>query len=62
MELKNYQKKVMRNLNSYMDSLNATAGIKKAWSDYWLKQDICVGFGGVPHYVDTISGVPHVCM
>lgn len=52
----------MRNLNSYMDSLNATAGIKKAWSDYWLKQDICVGVGGVPPYVDTISGVPHVCM
>ena len=62
MELKIYQKKVMRNLNSYMDSLNATAGIKKAWSDYWLKQDICVGVGGVPPYVDTISGVPHVCM
>lgn len=62
MELKNYQKKVMKNLNSYMDSLDAVAGIKKAWSDYWMKQDVCVGFGGVPPYVDTIAGVPHVCM
>lgn len=62
MELKTYQKKVMKNLNSYMDSLEATAGIKKAWSDYWMKQDVCVGVGGVPPYVDTISGVPHVCM
>lgn len=62
MVLKDYQKKVMENLNSYMDSLNATAGIKRAWFDYWMKQDVCVGIGGVPPYVDTISGVPHVCM
>lgn len=62
MELKTYQKQVMKNLNSYMESLDATAGIKRAWSDYWMKQDVCVGMGGVPPYVDTISGVPHVCM
>lgn len=62
MELKTYQKQVMKNLNSYMESLDATAGIKRAWSDYWMKQDVCVGMGGVPSYVDTISGVPHVCM
>lgn len=62
MELKTYQKQVMKNLNSYMESLDTTAGIKRAWSDYWMKQDVCVGMGGVPPYVDTISGVPHVCM
>lgn len=62
MELKTYQEDVMKNLNSYMESLDATAGIKRAWSDYWMKQDICVGMGGVPPYVDTITGVPHVCM
>lgn len=62
MELKTYQKKVMKNLDSYMESLDSSMGIKKAWSDYWMKQDVCVGFEGVPPYVDTISGVPHVCM
>lgn len=62
MELKNYQKKVMKNLTSYMDSLDRSQGIKAAWLDYWTRQDVCVGFGGAPVYVDTISGVPHVCM
>lgn len=62
MELKTYQKEVMKDLNSYMESLDTTIGIKKAWSDYWLKHDVCVGSGGVPLYVDTIAGVPHVCM
>ena len=62
MELKKYQKKVMENLTSYMESLDSTAGVKKAWSDYWMKQDVGVGFGGVPPYVETIPGVPHVCM
>ena len=62
MKLKTYQEKVMENLNSYMESLDMTTGIKKAWSDYWMKQDVCVGLGGVPPYVDTIEGVPHVCM
>lgn len=62
MELKIYQKKVMKDLVSYMDSLDAAPGLRSAWSDYWMKQDVCIGFGGVPGYVDTISGVPHVCM
>lgn len=62
MELKNYQKKVMNDLVSYMDSLDRSQGIKAAWSDYWTNQDVCVGFGGAPVYVDTILGVPHVCM
>lgn len=62
MELKTYQMEVMKDLNSYMESLDMTTGIKKAWSDYWMKQDVCVGVGGVPPYVDTIIGVPHVCM
>lgn len=62
MELKNYQIEVMRNLTSYMDSLDTSSGIKSAWANYWLKQDVGVGYGGVPPYVDTISGVPHVCM
>lgn len=62
MELKNYQIEVMKNLTSYMDSLDTSSGIKSAWANYWLKQDVGVGYGGVPPYVDTISGVPHVCM
>lgn len=62
MELKNYQKKVMNNLSSYMDCLNTSNGIIPAWRNYWSSQDIKVGLGGVPTYQNTIIGVPHVCM
>lgn len=62
MELKNYQKSVMRNLSSYMDCVNNTADLFTAWEEYWRHQDICIGFGDVPSYNNAIKGVPHVCM
>ncbi len=62
MELKNYQKKVMDNLSSYMNCLNRCENIISAWREYWFRQDINVGLGGVPSYKDNISGVPHICM
>ena len=62
MELKNYQKKVMDNLSSYMNCLNRCENLISAWREYWFRQDINVGYGGVPAYKDNISGVPHVCM
>jgi len=62
MELKNYQKSVMHNLSSYMDCVNNTANLFAAWEEYWRRQDVGVGFGGVPTYNNAIKGVPHVCM
>lgn len=62
MELKNYQKNVMKNLSAYMAAVNNSAGLTSAWKNYWMAQDIAVGFGGVPVYNNTIDGVPHVCM
>ena len=62
MELKIYQKKVMDNLSSYMKCLNRCENIISAWREYWFRQDINVGIGGVPAYKDNIPGVPHVCM
>ena len=47
MELKNYQKRVMRNLSSYLGFLNEYDMVE-AWKQYWAEQDIAVGFGGVP--------------
>lgn len=61
MELKNYQNKVMENLSSYMDCLNHCENLISAWCEYWFRQDINVGFGGVHAYKDNIPGVPHVC-
>ncbi|MGE8036743.1 DEAD/DEAH box helicase family protein [Lysinibacillus sp. NPDC093692] len=62
MELKNYQKKVINNLYSYLNCVNDSSNIITAWSDYWQAQDVNVGFGGVPVYNNDISGVPHICM
>ncbi len=62
MEFKNYQKKVIENLTSYLDCLRKSNNLISAWREYWFKQDINVGFGGVPAYNNTIPGVPHVCM
>lgn len=61
MELKNYQKKTMRDLASYLQFLNSTRNMVTAYERYWTSQDVCVGFGGVPAYSETIPGTPHVC-
>ncbi|MGB4092250.1 MAG: DEAD/DEAH box helicase family protein, partial [Ruminococcus flavefaciens] len=62
MELKNYQKSVMRDLSTYISILNDDNDLNKAWRHYWREQDIAVGLGGVPGYQNAIAGVPHVCM
>ncbi|WP_312159422.1 DEAD/DEAH box helicase family protein [Oscillibacter sp.] len=61
MELKSYQTAVMNNLTAYLDSVNAEPDLFAAWKNYWMKQDVSVGFGGVPAYNNAISGVPHIC-
>ena len=62
MELKNYQKVVMRDLTAYLTQLNQDNDLFQAWNHYWDEKGIAVGLGGVPAYNNAISGVPHVCM
>ncbi len=62
MELKNYQKTVMKNLSSYLECLNRCNNVISGWREYWFRQDINVGLGGVPPYNNIICDVPHVCM
>lgn len=62
MELKNYQKAVMKDLTSYLTHLNDDDNLFKAWKHYWGEKNIAVGIGGVPAYNNAIAGVPHVCM
>ena len=62
MELKNYQKMVMKDLKDYMKALSDAPELFKAWSLYWSRKDIAVGRGGVPPYNNSIQSVPHVCM
>lgn len=48
MELKNYQKQVMNDLTSYLTCLNQSNHMISAWREYWFRQDVNVGLGGVP--------------
>lgn len=62
MELKNYQKAVMRDLTTYLSILNDDNDLNKAWRHFWREKDISIGYGGVSAYNNEIAGVPHVCM
>lgn len=61
MELKNYQKRVLRELDNYMALLNQTQNINQAYNMHWSQLGISVGFGGMPPYNDVLPHVPHVC-
>lgn len=61
MELRNYQKQVVKDLSNYLKILNETNNIKTAYTQYWNSNDIKVGLGGVPNYKDIITGTPNVC-
>lgn len=62
MELKNYQKKAIRDVISYLEILNQDNNLFTAWKHYWERKDIRIGLGGVPNYNNAIPGVPHICM
>ena len=42
MELKNYQKLVLKDLEAYLDALMNAGGINAAWKEYWAGK----GMGG----------------
>lgn len=62
MELKNYQKSVLRDLSLFMDAVDKENDIVRGWNRYWREKDIRVGLGGVPPYKNKIEGTPYVCM
>lgn len=62
MELNNYQRKVMRDLSTYIGCVNRGTNLFSAWREYWFAKDVAVGLGGVPSYNNSIERVPHVCM
>lgn len=59
MELKNYQKLVLKDLEAYLDALMNAGGINAAWKEYWAGK----GTGlGIPSYHDDLDGAPNVCI
>ena len=71
MELKNYQKLVLKDLEAYLDALMNADGINAAWKAYWAGKGMGGGNGhagrvtlpvGVPSYHDDLDGAPNVCI
>lgn len=62
MELKNYQKTVMKDLTSFITAVDRENSITKGWNRYWDEKGIPVGYEGIPFYQNKIAGAPHVCM
>ena len=59
MELKNYQKLVLKDVDAYLDALMKTDGINAAWKEYWASKGIGGGFAA---YCDDLGGAPNVCI
>ena len=61
MELKSYQKEVLADLARYLELVVERQSPAKAYRAFWNEKNVMVGPDGMPAYVDTLSGVPHVC-
>ena len=62
MELKTYQRKVIADLSRYMELLNQTGNMDKAYCAFWEEKGVPVGFGGVKPYENILPGVPNLCL
>lgn len=61
MELKQFQRRVLKDLDAYLALLNETHNIKEAYTRLWTQQNVPVGLGGKQPYQDTLPGTPHAC-
>ena len=62
MELKNYQKAVIKDLNRFLDLLSEKQSIRQAYSELWEEKGVSIGPLGMPVYNPSLQGVPHVCL
>lgn len=61
MELKSYQKEVLADLARYLELVVELQSPAKAYTAFWNERNVMVGLGGMPNYVNALTGVPHVC-
>lgn len=62
MELKNYQKSVINDLNRFLELLNEKQKIKDAYNALWEEKGISIASAAMPPYNYSLQGVPHVCL
>lgn len=58
MELKDYQQKVIGNLNGFLATLEQHQYLDVAFREYWAER----GATGMDAYQNNVKGVPHVCI
>jgi type III restriction enzyme len=65
MELKDYQSRVLADLAGYLEVLDSTPNLARAFKDYWAGKGVRVGNdgsnAGMEPYKNTVPGVPHIC-
>jgi type III restriction enzyme len=65
MELKDYQARVLVDLANYLDVLDRTPNLAKAFAEHWASKGVRVGStggqAGMEPYKNTVPGVPHIC-
>lgn len=65
MELKNYQQEAITNLERFLDNIQESKDVYKAYNNYWTTHPLSPiqPFPGKPiePYKDNIVGVPHIC-
>ena len=61
MELKQYQREVINDLNCFLDDIKSEENLSKAYEKYWNDKNVRVGFNGVPPYKDNFKDIPNIC-
>ena len=62
MELKQYQKKVIRDITDYLYFYNQLNNPSKAYDEFWFKKGVNIGFSGVQKYQTNDIKAPQVCI
>ena len=62
MELKKYQKKVIADLKRYIELLQETHSLDKAYNAFWGERGVMVGgYSGMQPYKSVLPNIPEVC-
>lgn len=62
MELKNYQRNVLKSLRSYLRYYSGCGDAATAYNRYLADDGLVVGRNGVERYADDLGGTPKVCV
>lgn len=61
MQLKNYQKRVLSDLEDYLKIVKETNSLDASFEQFWADRQVPVGVPGMPRYQNIVEGVSNVC-